>query len=87
MDSKKRRKHYSPEFKSKVVQEYLQGDKSLVQLASEYEVHPNLIVKWKTAALQALSDALDERSQKTIAALKAQHEREKKKKKKKYTLK
>jgi len=77
MDSKKQRKHYSAEFKSKVVQQYLQGDKSLNQLASEYEIHPNLVLKWKNTAIKALPDALDERTQKTIAALKAQHEREK----------
>jgi transposase-like protein len=77
MDSKKQRKHYNPQFKSKVVQEYLQGDKSLGELASEYEIHPNLILKWKSAAMNALPDALDERAQKTIKALKAQHEREK----------
>jgi transposase-like protein len=77
MDNKKRRKHYTGQFKSKVVQEYLQGDKSLAELASQYEIHPNLILKWKTTALNALPEALEERAEKTIAALKAQHEREK----------
>jgi putative transposase len=77
MDTKKTRKHYSPEFKSKVVQQYLQGDQSLNELATHYQIHSNLILKWKTTALAALPDALDERAQKTITALKAQHEREK----------
>jgi putative transposase len=75
------RKHYSPAFKSKVVQEVLAGDKSLSQIAAHYGIHPNMISKWKRAALQAMPAAFDEESQAQvhaqIAALQAQHEKEK----------
>ncbi len=75
------RKHYSPTFKAQVVQEVLAGEKSLGQIASQYGIHPNMISKWKRAALQAMPTAFDEESQlqakAQIAALQAQHEKEK----------
>lgn len=75
------RKHYSPTFKAQVVQEVLAGDKSLGQIAAQYGIHPNMISKWKRAALQAMPTAFDEESQfqaqAQISALKAQHEKEK----------
>ena len=75
------RKRYSPTFKAQVVQEVLAGDKSLGQIAAQYGIHPNMISKWKRAALEAMPDAFDEEShmqaKAQIAALQAQHEREK----------
>ncbi len=75
------RKHYSPAFKAQVVQEVLAEEKTLAQIASQYEIHPNMIEKWKRAALEAMPSAFDEESQlqaqALIAALKAQHEKEK----------
>jgi transposase-like protein len=46
MSLKTRRKH-SPAFKAKVAMAALAGDKSLAQLAQEFEVHPNQITDWK----------------------------------------
>jgi transposase len=43
-----RRKH-SPSFKAKVALEALKGEASLAEIASHYEVHPNLVTKWKKA--------------------------------------
>ena len=75
------RKHYSPTFKAQVVQEVLAGEKSLGQIAAQYGIHPNMISKWRRAALQAMPTAFDEESQlrakAQIAALQAQHEKEK----------
>lgn len=75
------RKHYSPEFKAQVVQEVLAEEKSLAQIASQYGIHPNMIGKWKRAALEAMPSAFDEESQlqtqAQITALKAHHEKEK----------
>jgi transposase-like protein len=71
------RRQYSPEFKAKIVQEVLQGEKTIAQLAAEHGIHPNIITKWRSAALQAMPHAFDEPTQKILAAVKAEHEKEK----------
>lgn len=43
-----RRKH-SPSFKAKVALEALKGEETIAQIASRFEVHPNLVTKWKKA--------------------------------------
>jgi transposase-like protein len=73
------RKHYTPAFKTQVVQEALAGERTLAQIAAQHGVHPNLITKWKRAALQAMPSAFTENAplEAQLAALKAEHEREK----------
>lgn len=72
-----KRKRYSPQFKAQVVQELLAGDKTLSQIASQYTIHPNLITKWRKAALTAMPKAFDEQTEKALSQLLAQHEKEK----------
>ena len=36
------RKQHSPEFKAQIVLEILKEEKSISELASEYDIHPNL---------------------------------------------
>lgn len=43
----KKRKQYSAEFKFKVALEAAKGLKTINQLASEYELHPNQVSQWK----------------------------------------
>ena len=40
-------KTYTSEFKAKVFIEVLQGDKSLSEIASEYNLNPNMVRNWK----------------------------------------
>ena len=71
------RKKYSPAFKSEIVQAVLEGNKTLIQIASEQGSHPNVITKWKSAALTKMPDTFDERVQKQLKTLLEQHEKEK----------
>ncbi len=73
------RKHYTPAFKTQVVQEALSGERTLAQIAAQHGIHPHLITKWKRAALQAMPAAFLDNVplQAQIEALKAEHEREK----------
>jgi putative transposase len=48
------RKHHSPAFKAKIVQEAIKEDKTLAQIASENGLHPNQISQWKATALSGL---------------------------------
>jgi len=40
------RKVYDPEFKLNVAKEYLNGDKSQVQICEEYSISPSMFFKW-----------------------------------------
>ena len=44
----KGRRRYSAEFKSKVALEALREQKTIAEIASEFEVHPNQVSSWKS---------------------------------------
>jgi transposase-like protein len=50
------RRHFSAEFKAKVAREALKEQKTLAEIAAEYEVHPNQIALWKKQLIDALPD-------------------------------
>jgi transposase len=54
------RKTYSGQFKSKAVLEILKENKTISQLASELEVHPNQLLNWKRQALEELAESLED---------------------------
>lgn len=58
---KKRRRNHSAQFKVKVALEALREVKSLSELASEYEVHPNQIRKWKKQVIEELPAIFSQR--------------------------
>ena len=50
------RKRHSASFKAKVALEAVKEEKTISQLASDYEVHPNQIRQWKKRLLKEASD-------------------------------
>jgi len=58
---KNKRRNHSAAFKSKVALAAIKGDKTLAELASEYEVHPNQITQWKKQLLESLPDVFSRR--------------------------
>ena len=75
------RKSYTPAFKAEIVQELLREEQTLNQIASKHGVHLNQLRRWREAAVTAMPDNFkdEERYQKHLTLLKAEHEREKEK--------
>ena len=53
---KNKRRNHSAAFKAKVALETVKGDKTIAELASQYEVHPTQIIQWKKQLLESLPD-------------------------------
>jgi len=58
----KKRTVYSAEFKSKLVLELLEGNETLNQVASKYEILPKNLMNWKKQFLENMSLAFDKSS-------------------------
>ena len=53
---KRTRRNHSPVFKAKVALAAIKGDRTLVQLADQFDIHANLITNWKDQLEQAAVD-------------------------------
>ena len=53
----KTRRRFSAEFKAKVALDALTSELTLSELASKYNVHPNIITKWKKQARQGVVES------------------------------
>ena len=42
------RRNHTPAFKAKVALAAIKGERTIAQLAEQYEVHPNQVTSWKT---------------------------------------
>lgn len=51
MEMGRKRRKFTQKFKAKVALEAIKGGKTLAQLASEHQVHPNQISDWKKQLL------------------------------------
>lgn len=58
---KNKRRNHTAQFKAKVAFEAAKGDKTIAQLASEYEVHPTQIAQWRQHLLELLPEIFSRR--------------------------
>ena len=73
---RRKRRNHSAAFKAKVAVAALKGDKTLAELAEQFEVHANQITQWKTQLLERASDVFAtaaERSESTGPDVKELH--------------
>jgi len=54
--TKRTRRTHSPLFKSKVALAAMAGDRTLAELAQQFEVHPNQITTWKKQLSEGAAD-------------------------------
>jgi transposase-like protein len=70
------RKSYTAAFKARIVQEVLKGEKTVAQLAAEYQLHPIRMYRWRDIALAGLPSLFTDQTTQAHAAQAAAHERE-----------
>jgi transposase-like protein len=68
------RKQYTAAFKARVVQELLKEEKTLAQIAAEYEVHPTQLKNWRAVTLEGLPGLFERRD--STVELKRVHEQQ-----------
>ncbi len=67
------RRNHSAAFKAKVALAAIAGDKTLAELAQQFEVHPNQITTWKRQVSEGAADIFDKSPLKQEVDLKALH--------------
>jgi transposase len=54
------RRNHSPAFKAKVALEALKGEQPVIEIAERFDVHPQVITKWKRQLLEGASAVFGE---------------------------
>ena len=70
-----KRNRFPKEFKAKVALAAIKGDKTVNELATEYEVHPTQINQWKRQALESLPEVFGGRQVRQEAAQEVERDR------------
>ena len=53
------RRNHTPAFKAKVALAALKNDRTMAQLAGQFDVHPNQIATWKDQLLEGTADVFE----------------------------
>ena len=54
------RRNHSPAFKAKVALAAIKGEKTLIELAQDFDVHPNQIKQWRDQLLEGATGVFGE---------------------------
>lgn len=57
--AKRPRRNHTAAFKAKVALEAVKEEKTIVETAEIYDIHPNLVTKWKRQLLERASEAFE----------------------------
>jgi transposase-like protein len=71
MMTKRTRRNHSPAFKAKVALSAVKGEKTLAELAQQFDVHPNQITTWRSQLLEGAAGVFgsDARTEPTEPAI------------------
>jgi transposase len=58
----KTRRRFTAEFKAKVALEAIRGERTISDLATKHQLHPNQITQWKRQAIENLVKAFDDKA-------------------------
>ena len=56
--SRRPRRNHTPAFKAKVALAAIKGERTLADLAQQFDVHPNQITQWKAQLLEGGHDCM-----------------------------
>ncbi|HOM41983.1 MAG: IS3 family transposase [Lutisporaceae bacterium] len=71
-----KRRNFTPEQKAKIVMEVLREEKTLNEIAAEYEIHPNLLSRWKAEFINNAARAFSKEAEE-VEKVKQSYEKEK----------
>ena len=57
----KTRRRFTAEFKAKIALEAIAGHRTIAELATKHELHPNQITQWKRQAVEKLALVFDDK--------------------------
>ena len=61
-----KRRRFSGELKAKIALEALRGDRTLQEIASKHQVHPNQVSAWKRQAIAGLGEVFSNGGERPI---------------------